>query len=134
VQESIAVDAGNYQGVGALLGVRADPVHPDLGVTKVGRTTGVTHGRITAIEVDNLVIGYDVGDISFDGQIEIESTGEGPFSSGGDSGSLILDADTRACALLFAGSESGGSNGRGLTYANPVSPVLDQLEIELPGG
>ena len=33
--------------------------------------------------------------------------------------------------LLFAGSERGGSNGRGLTYVNPIQPVLDKLEIKL---
>jgi hypothetical protein len=104
-----------------------------MAVAKVGRTTGPTQGRISAIEVDDVVVEYDVGEVSFDDQIEIESTGAGAFSAGGDSGSLILDEEFRACGLLFAGSETGGSNGRGLTYANPIAVVLKKLAIELPG-
>jgi hypothetical protein len=33
--------------------------------------------------------------------------------------------------LLFGGSEAGGSNGRGLTYANPIAIVLKRLAIDL---
>jgi hypothetical protein len=47
-------------------------------------------------------------------------------------GSLIVDADSRlAVALLFAGGDVGGSNGKGLTYANPIHAVLDALGIDL---
>jgi hypothetical protein len=35
----------------------------------------------------------------------------GPFSRGGDSGSLVVDADNKAVALLFAGGDQGGANG-----------------------
>ena len=78
-------------------------------VAKIGRTTSVTRGRVTAIELDNVVVGYgeEMGEISFDNQIEVESTGTGPFSRGGDSGSLVYRADGVALGLLFAGSESG---------------------------
>jgi len=34
-------------------------------------------------------------------------------------------------ALLFAGSDVGGSNGLGLTYANPVHRVLRDLKATL---
>ena len=34
-------------------------------------------------------------------------------------------------ALLFAGGDSGGSNGRGLTYANPIDQVLSNLKATL---
>jgi hypothetical protein len=109
------------------------PLVPGMEVSKVGRTTGVTHGRISAIEVDKVVIEYDLGSLSFDNQVEIESTGTGAFSAGGDSGSLILDDENRGCALLFAGSETGGGNGRGLTYANPIAIILKRLAIDLQG-
>ena len=33
--------------------------------------------------------------------------------------------------LLFAGSDMGGRNGKGLTYANPIAPVLEALKLEL---
>jgi len=131
VKKSIEVDPLKYTGIGTLAGVRAGPVSLEMPVSKVGRTTGVTHGRVTAIELDDVVIEYDVGSISFDNQIEIESTGPRAFCSGGDSGSLILDENLCACGLLFAGSETGGTNGRGLTYANPIGPVLKKLAIKL---
>ena len=102
-------------------------------VAKIGRTTSITRGRVTAIELDNVVVGYgeDMGEISFDNQIEVESTGTGPFSRGGDSGSLVYRADGVALGLLFAGSESGGENGTGLTYINPIDAVLDALGVTL---
>ena len=102
-------------------------------VAKIGRTTSVTRGRVTAIELDNVVVGYgeELGEISFDNQIEVESTGSGPFSRGGDSGSLVYREDGVALGLLFAGSESGGENGSGLTYINPIDAVLDALGVTL---
>jgi hypothetical protein len=86
----------------------------------------VTHGKVTAIELDDVVVGYDdeLGELTFDNQIEIQSTGTGPFSRGGDSGSLVYREDGVAIGLLFAGSESGGDNGSGLTYVNPIDAVL----------
>jgi hypothetical protein len=102
-------------------------------VGKIGRTTAVTRGRVTAIELDDVVVGYgeELGEISFDNQIEVESTGDGPFSRGGDSGSLVYRQDGVALGLLFAGSESGGENGTGLTYLNPIDAVLDALGVTL---
>lgn len=132
VMKKIGVDPLNYHEIGTLTGARADPLLPGDAVAKAGRTTGVTRGRVTAIEVDNVVVEYDIGLLTFDNQIEIESTETGPFSAGGDSGSLILDVDNRGCALLFAGSETGGASGRGLTYANQIDLVLKKLAIELP--
>lgn len=104
-------------------------------VGKIGRTTGVTAGRITAIEMDDVVVGYgdELGDLAFDGQIEVESTGSGPFSRGGDSGSLVYRQDGVAIGLLFAGSETGGKNGSGLTYVNPIDAVLGALDAHLLG-
>ena len=113
------------------LGAASDPVEAGARVAKLGRTTGLTRGRVTAFELDDVVVGYDIGNIGFDDQIEIEGTGSEPFSDGGDSGSLIVDAARRAVGLLFAGSDMGGRNGKGLTYANPIAPVLDALKLEL---
>lgn len=131
VEPHVKVDALTYRGIGQLAGVRAEPLLPGAAVVKVGRTTGITKGRVTAVEVDNVVVDYDLGSLSFDNQVEIEGMEDHGFSGGGDSGSLILDEAVRACLLLFAGSESGGSNGRGLTYASPIGRVLDELAITL---
>lgn len=133
IVKGIDADLLTYKGIGKLAGVRVDPLELGMAVSKVGRTTGVTRGRISAIELDKVVIQYDLGMLSFDDQVEIESTGASAFSAGGDSGSLILDEKHRGCALLFAGSETGGQNGRGLTYANPIAIVLKRLAIDLHG-
>ncbi len=78
-----------------------------------------------------MVVNYDIGNLRFDGQIEIEGTGQKPFSDGGDSGSLIVNAGMQAIALLFAGSDLGGRNNRGLTFANPIHRVLKDLKASL---
>ncbi len=124
-------DHRKLTGLGKLAGVGDVVIDEGAAVGKVGRTTGVTHGRVTAFELDNVVVGYDIGELRFDNQIEIEGAGNAPFSQGGDSGSLIVDAERRAVALLFAGGDQGGSNGKGLTYANSLAAVFGALKIEL---
>jgi hypothetical protein len=131
IVKSIDFDALAYKGIGKLAGARTAPILPGMLVKKLGRTTGLTSGKVSAIEVDNVVVDYDLGSLSFDNQVEIESVGNSSFSAGGDSGSLILDEENLGCALLFAGSERGGPNDRGLTYANPITTVLKRLAIEL---
>lgn len=100
-------------------------------VFKVGRTTGPTEGRVTAFDLDNVIVKYDKGNLRFDNQIEIEGAGARAFSDGGDSGSLIVNRDMKAIALLFAGGDIGGSNGLGLTYASPIHRVLSDLKATL---
>ena len=78
-----------------------------------------------------IVLSYDIGNLRFDNQIEIECTGTKAFSDGGDSGSLIFDEGHLGVGLLFAGGDSGGSNDKGLTYANPLKAVLDALKVNL---
>lgn len=103
-------------------------------VAKTGRTAGYTEGRITAFELDNVVVGYDLGNLRFDNQLEIESAGDEPFSQGGDSGSLIVTrSGHEAAAVLFAGSDQGGHRGLGLTFANPIGAVLEALRVDLVG-
>lgn len=114
------------EGLGPIRGLRTDPLDEGDLVYKVGRTTGLTKGRISAFEVDSVVVGgYNQGDLEFDDQIEIEPVGSKPFSLAGDSGSLIVDRGRRALGLLFAGNDVD------VTYANTISNVLDALKIDL---
>lgn len=130
LDEGIEVDARTLTGHGMLAGT-AEVLDSDA-VVKVGRTTGLTRGVVTAFEVDNVVVDFDIGRLRFDGQIEISGTQAGPFSQPGDSGSLIVDRDTDlAVGLLFAGSDQGGPDNFGVTYANPIAAVLDQLGVDL---
>ncbi|WP_157085411.1 hypothetical protein [Methylobacterium sp. Leaf99] len=103
-------------------------------VKKVGRTTDFREGWVDAIDVDNvrvqMISGARAKFAIFNRQIAIGGT-DGPFSKGGDSGALICTHDGRPAALLFAGTETGGLNGHGITYANPIRTVLEALEIDL---
>ena len=101
-----------------------------LTVVKVGRTTGETWGRITAIELDDVQVHYgSAGVFSFDGVIEVRDDAS-HFSQPGDSGSVILAEDGRGVGLLFAGTE--GVEGQfGATYASPLQEVLAQTGCSL---
>jgi hypothetical protein len=127
----VAAEPGDLPG-GQLSGPVPDylDIDPEELVEKVGRTTGHTHGRITAVEVDSVAVSYDDGVYRFDDQIEIAGRA-GAFSQGGDSGSVIWRSRDRApLGLLFAGSSTGGNGGTGVTFANPLSTVLTLLGAE----
>lgn len=115
--DGVEFDVDRLFGLGRLAGLSDRALDPGLRVAKVGRTTGVRRGRISAFEIDDLVIAYGgpTGNLTFDDTLEIESTTSLPFSDGGDSGSLIVDPDKKAVAQLFAGSDIGGRGNLGVT-------------------
>ena len=105
-----------------------------MGVQKMGRTTCLTTGVISALDA-NLKINYsDTAKphlANFVNQIQVTGSVHTPtFGAPGDSGSLIVTQDTcpLAVALLFAGSANGA-----LTFANPISEVLSQLNVSMVG-
>lgn len=71
---------------------------PGALVIKVGRTTQVTVGRVLATNA-TVAVGYGVGVGIFRHQIITTA-----MAAGGDSGSLLMDANLNAVGLLFAGS------------------------------
>jgi hypothetical protein len=92
-------------------------------VAKSGRTTGLTCSAVVATNVSTSVQ-YSTNcdgtgtifNITYTNQVDVTS---GDFSSGGDSGSLIVtQSDATPVALLFAGSSSD-------TVGNPISDVLN---------
>jgi hypothetical protein len=96
-----------------------------MSVAKSGRTTGVTCGTVLATNGTVLIdVPTDCGNtteitVSFRGQVVL-----GSIARPGDSGSLIVDADTaRPMALLAAGTTDGQ-----FTTANPVADVLAALK------
>ena len=131
LDDKLRFSTRRFTGLGNLTGVGPEVLDERQEVAKIGRTTGITRGRVSAFEIDNLIVAFDVGDLRFDNQIEIESAGDQPFSDDGDSGSLIVTSDVQAIGLLFSGSDQGGPDGQGLTFANPLRPVLDALKVEL---
>lgn len=131
VEPGIDIEPRSLWNVGHLAGTNNPEDSVSDIVFKIGRTTGLTWGRITAFELDPIEIDMGSAVHAFDNQIEIEGTGALPFGRPGDSGSLILDPQFKAVGLLFAGSTSGGNNGKGLTYANRITDVLSNLNANL---
>jgi hypothetical protein len=109
------------------------PSEPALGmpVKKSGRTTALTFGTITALNVTANVqasrpCGAVDGIARYVGQILITP---GSFIAGGDSGSLVVE-DTDPCpgavGLVFAGNST-------VALANPISLVLNSFNATLAG-
>jgi hypothetical protein len=120
----VEFDAATIAGLGTLSGSTLPPDQADR-VAKLGRTTELTRGQVTAFELDGVTVQYDRGTLRFDDQVEVHGA-VGPFSQGGDSGSLIVsDPGLDAVALLFAGNQAG------VTYGNPFGAVLDALGATL---
>jgi hypothetical protein len=114
-------------GAGRVRGL-AEEISAGTRVWKKGRTTGFTRGEVTAVELDGVEVRYGTASCTFDGQVEIRGF-DGPFSAGGDSGSLVLDAESRAVALIFAGTTAPARNLK--TYANPIGAVLAALDVRV---
>ena len=93
-------------------------------VFKVGRTTGLTRGEITAVGTTVGPVGYEPGDCWFQNQFEIVGDDGVMFSDHGDSGSLVVSTTGEVVGLLFAGD---GVH----TYANPIDDVLSKLNCSL---
>jgi len=94
-----------------------------VNVYKIGRTTFLTSGRVTAVDFE--VMTYFSGQKTrFEKQIEIDGD-SGMFGDLGDSGSLVVDEKFFGTGLFFAVGENGKS------YANHLEPALSALRIEL---
>lgn len=102
------------------IGVPKGVKEAELGtaVQKSGRTTGLTHDRITQIDVTVQVL-YDTQIATFTGQLAA-----GPMSKGGDSGSAVLTEGGYVVGLLFAGSDN-------TTFMNPIQAVLSALNVQV---
>jgi hypothetical protein len=93
---------------------------PGMNVIKSGRTTGVTTGSVETVHA-SLVVRY--GRLYCRVARFVDQTVFSNMSDSGDSGSVILEAETlKPVALLFAGS---GTN----TIGNPFPAVLEALDV-----
>ena len=99
---------------------------PRMRVMKYGRTTGLTRGRIDAINV-TIDVHYHAGVARFVQQILVAGD---RFVAGGDSGSLLVvdrgKSERKPVGLLFAGSATHAA-------ANPIDLVLDRFEVMIDG-
>jgi hypothetical protein len=103
----------------------------NMQVKKYGRTTGLTQGTVSELNVTVDVCYETLGFFRckklarFVGQIGISP---GTFSAGGDSGSLIVTQEgNNPVGLLFAGSSIR-------TFANPIELVLTHFGVTVDGG
>lgn len=92
-------------------------------VEKSGRTTGHTVGIVERVESTASVSYGSEGIAEFEDQFIIREVDGGEFSSGGDSGSVLI-VDGMIGGLLFAG-------GGGITIANRISHVVSLLGIRV---
>lgn len=90
-----------------------------MNVKKSGRTTAVTTGRITQV---NVAVNVQYGS----GRIArfVDQLMTGPMAQGGDSGSALLDNNNNLTGLLFAG-------GRTNTIFNRIENVFSVLGVNL---
>lgn len=96
----------------------------NLAIKKVGRTTSLTTGKVTAINA-TVNVGYTNGTVKFVGQIVTTRR----FDKAGDSGSLVVtnDGTNRPVALLFAGTNDGTA------IVSPIGPVLSRFNATICG-
>jgi LAGLIDADG-like domain len=126
IDKDVAADPTILPKVGKLASTSPIDATDGMKVHKVGRTTGYTTGSVLDISAD-VNIQYDIGTLTFQGQILIAPDMGQMFSDAGDSGSLIVDRGLgRATGLLFGGSPKS-------TIANHISDVLTALQIQLTG-
>jgi len=94
-------------------------------VKKVGRTTGLKIGKVSAINLRGVKVSYHHGTVcSFDNQIEVVMEDGSGFSAGGDSGSFVVSGDNQPVGLLFAGSDTH-------TIISPIEAILKEFGAEI---
>jgi hypothetical protein len=106
-------------------------------VAKQGRTTGLTCGKVAAVNM-SVTVNYTAScgsttsfPVTFPNQVMISST-TAPFSIAGDSGSLIVSqSSAQPIGLLFAGQSTTIPY---TTFATPSSTVASTLGITFAGG
>ncbi len=104
-------------GLGLITGTKEAAL--DMTVRKSGRTTGVTEGKVLLLNAAVRVSYGPAGTAIFTDQIISDLP-----SAPGDSGSIVIDNERRAVALLFAG-------GNGLTVCNRISLVEQILNLQV---
>lgn len=123
-----------YKGIGRLNPRPHTNRYAVTDVVKYGRTTKFSRGKVRAVELDGVSVSYGTPNralrFTFVNQVEFVGASKAkPFSDGGDSGSLIIDAETRQpFALLFAGGT--GADGVKYTLGNFIQEVLDALKVK----
>jgi hypothetical protein len=99
------------------IGLLTDPREPLEGmrVLKAGAATGVTEGKVTRVDGDEVTI-KPLADFPLEYQL----------SDTGDSGAVWVERESRAPVALHYSAQSGGA---GVAYAIPMPAVLRELRL-----
>lgn len=104
--------------------IAPDDLLADEMVIKLGATTGVTQGRITAVELDDVNVRVGSKDTLCSHLIEV--SGDPYFSRPGDAGAPVIRwRDATAVGLVVASDSSQR------TFVQPIAAILQQLNCEL---
>ena len=112
------IDAGSVArdilGIGRV--TRTRDAELGMRLRKSGRTSGITEGRVTALDA--------TVEVDYGGQTAVfrEQVVSDLLSKGGDSGSLVVDESGHAVGLLFAG-------GATTTLINPIAAIAHFLDV-----
>jgi hypothetical protein len=109
----------------------------EMKIAKSGRTTGLTCGSITAVDLDVTVdYFHDCAETqpyltkTFTDQLAVSGNS---FSDAGDSGALLVDTtNAEPVGLFFAGGNDADGVSQGV--ASPAPEVLAELSAQLNGG
>jgi hypothetical protein len=110
------------------IGLPKGTIQPKRGmqITKVGRTTGKTTGRVLDVNFRTTINYQGVGPVGFTDQALCTR-----YTEGGDSGALVIDKKSgKAVGLHFSGSQADGEC-RGSSIFNPITEVLKALDVTL---
>ena len=127
VEESIYVDyLCEVEEIGPITGV--ETAVWGMKVHKRGRTSGLTHGRVSGLNgTFKVPFEHGVGTVTLTHQISIaRQDGAGiDFAEQGDSGSVIVNDAGRVVGLLFCSGYDGGAG------ANFIERVLDRINVSM---
>lgn len=118
-------------------GGRGEAASLDMRVAKSGRTTGLTCGGVSAVDLDVAVDYFsDCAETKpyttklFTNQVGLSGD---RLSDAGDSGALVVNAgNAEPVGLFFAGGTDAAGVGQGV--ANPAGDVLNELGAAAGGG
>lgn len=110
---------------------------PSSIVEKVGRTTGVTRGRIVGQSISPLSVNYTLAEyriqksVYFNSVFIVEGLA-GDFAKRGDSGALVMsvkpDGSRTSVGLVFAVDET-----KSLTYILSLPKIMEKLDLTICG-